>query len=410
MGTLGDRFTMGDDDGRYVPVLWDTETSKLMPLSENGVVSQETLSPTGLSAPMRAPGGWGEAWRSALAEADSRLVRIKGVGDSITTGHSAGTVGNSYFGRTVAAMQELYGDGGTGLINGAHLPQFSLPGLEAQATVEENGAAIFTVAYGYGSGGLLVAGGTQPTITFPNIRGRHLRLRHEMYVGAAGYDVLINGVVVATVNTNGAAAIGSYDVDVTAEDGYTVQLRGKGAGGFTFYALDAYNDTGVVGHNMSMGGQSAPNAIAQGAFTDDSSGIGGLLNLLAEPCDLCIVSLGVNDYSLSVTPSSFKTSYNNVAQAVRFTGSNPSYVFVVFTNSEATENDKGNVYYDHVAAQVTVADTFDGALLNLYARWPRLDAQKLTSGHYTSGDTVHPNQAGHEAVSDVLIDLLTLPF
>lgn len=384
-------------------------------MDANGVLSQIydedrralRISPDGLSNYyMASPNGWGSNWRAALAEADTRLVRVKALGDSITKGHSAGNYADSYFNRLITDLQTTYGDGGTGLVTANHAPEFSLAGYTAR--LGSTGTWV-TGAYGYGSAALASVG-VGDKITLANARGRNIDIYYEKFVTSGDFDVKVNDVVVDTVDSSAAAAYGvyHYDVPVGTVDGYTVDFVNKTAGGSVFYAIDCYNDTGVTGHNMACGGNTAAAEIAHAQYTGEASGFGGFLLESLVQADLVICSFGVNDYGSSIAAATFGTSLLTVLHGTRIVAgwSYPDFVMVTFSHSEAEESAEGSDYYLHVREQAAAANTFGAAYLNLYSKWPWKDADKVTLGYYTATDYVHPDAEGHAAIYSYLAPLI----
>jgi lysophospholipase L1-like esterase len=365
---------------------------------------------------LRGPAGWGAAFRQALSEADTRLVRVRGVGDSVTQGFSAGTRNDGYFEKIIDALQAEFGDGGDGLTTMAHSTAHLIyAGLSASVTHTGTWTAT-NVGYG---GCALTSAQNGAVITRTNCRGRRVRVYYETKVGGSPFTVHIGGVAQTAVVTNATAEGRSieYTVPGGTADPYTVTITTGGTGGVTIHAIDCYNTTGVVGHNMARLGNTAAQEIAHPAYTGEASGFLSLLHLNTLPDfatpqnnDLVIASYGINDYDVGTTETAFRYSFNSLMQtAVQHSqgdDNNASSVVITFTPNDAVHSADGNDYFDHTAAQSIVADVWDSAYLNLYARWPWRDAVKVASGLYTTGDGTHPNATGHAWVADHVNPLL----
>lgn len=365
---------------------------------------------------LRVPQGWGQAWRQALSEADTRLVRIRGLGDSITQGFSAGTRSASYFEKIITALQAEYGDGGDGLTTMAQSTgHLIFAGITASVTHTGTWTAT-NVGYG---GCALTSTQSGAVITRTNCRGRRVRIYYESKTGGSPFTVNIGGTNQTAVTTNATASSLSveYTVPGGTTDPYTVTITTGGTGGVTIHAIDCYNTTGVVGHNMARLGNTAAAEISHPAYTGEASGFLSLLHLntstdfgTPQNNDLVIASYGVNDYDTGTTESNFRYSYNSLMQTAvqqsQGDDMNASAIIITFPPNETIHSQDGNDYFDHTAAQSIVADIWDAAYLNLYARWPWKDSIKYASGLYTSADGTHPNVTGHDWVSDKIIPLL----
>lgn len=361
------------------------------------------------------PYNWGKHWREALREADERLVRLKVVGDSISFGYTAITREDTAWELVMAELQDRFGDGGSGLTTMSWMPAFITDLMETPITVTPDEVAWeFPFNVGYG-GSAIVTSTSGASFTVPNQRGRHLSVCHETALTYGVFTVSVNDTVLETVDCAAAPSMTRIilDVPVDVEDGYDVTITALDTLGLVFHAIDCYNDTGVVLHNLAKPGGTS--GIGSAAIFGSGGTLGFLLSLTDVEHDLLVMAFGVNDNTATLDPEIF---FNNMAGFGYFAmfsdgidGTRLADGLVVSTH---VGNNVANTYHKYVAKNALIADSFGMAHMNFNALIPAATtgdndtAERIYDmGLATAPDAVHPGPAGHFFYAEKYLDLLT---
>lgn len=258
------------------------------------------------------PGGWGANWRAKLATANSQLVKVAVVGDSLSQGYyTSAPLTKSWPALLAARLQALYGDGGSGFV-GASLTTYFANSKSIAAPTQTAYSGNNTYWATSGTWSLYTGGNYGPgaheiqstqvgaTVTITGLRGTTIKLYTLSNGGSnAAWKYSVDGAT--QVNVSDAAA----SVQVTTITGlssgtHSVVITQAGTGSNTLLVIGAaaYNATGVVIDNYSVYGATSAllNAARPAATTNPGVWSGGSLN----PCDLYIYELGANDAAVTV--------------------------------------------------------------------------------------------------------------
>jgi hypothetical protein len=122
---------------------------------------------------------------------------------------------------------------------------------------------------------------------------------------------------------------------------------------------------------------------------------------------LAIFALGANDCNQANSGSDWSTSIRRFIQACRRGVANASILLLIVCNPDGDSSDGSgfqpqNWYaYWNVAAQFSTM--YNVAVASVHARWGETP---VASGFLTSGNNVHPTDAGHQDIANFLLPLL----
>lgn len=361
------------------------------------------------------PRGWGSRWFAALDEADTRLVRAAGLGDSVTCGLFADDHDLGWFGRVRTPMQAEWGDGGSGWLDwfNTAVGGFGGPGGPNNGDTTQTGAWTEVPGGINGNTRRPTVAGSGATMTF-HPRGSALDIVTRTDPTFGRYDYAIDGAAAVQVPQNAAAAVsilpvattpGSHSVVITAAAGQCriAGIRGK-------------NATGLMFDNLSIGGRSI---VSQGVGLDVAAeGMAGATTLsatfdMAPPLDLIMVALGVNDAVAAASPN-YDTMWsvlNNLHREIRAAGVNsttPPEVVVIIEHISGFADTSSPYKYPRIAAILHEwAASIGAAVVDMWAAGRH-------SGEYVAGLNwfgfglvdVHLATAGSVAYSDAVMSLI----
>lgn len=371
-----------------------------------------------------APPAWGARWRAARDAATTSKVRMICVGDSITMGFQASNpLTTSWVGRARTALQAQYGDGGQGFFTSMY-STISGSG-STQITTAWTAAGAFTTSTGtWAADSVSVAGPgiyevetttAASSITFP-ARGSIVKIYTLTGTTTrAGYTYSIDSatpVAVADTGGTGAAAIQVTTVAGLAPTTHTVKITHNGTAGqkLSVVGVGSENATGIVVDNL---GRSA--AKSTGFSLNDPAALNAVWNGGASyPTDLVIYALGVNDAGANTTADSWAANVGKYLKAVRESGDGSTDVLLLMNHIGAFEGTNAK-YQDYVQRSRGLADAYNAALVdmwtighNSYNYWTQLGNWGDAANPGAAGaDTVHLSDAGHQAVANALLPVLT---
>ncbi len=257
------------------------------------------------------PPGWGATWRSALAQASIRPVKVCVLSDSIGVGEiGTNWLTDGWVGLMKASLQATYGDGGSGFIS----HNYRAAGNPGGGQVTTTGAWTDVDNEGGLSKRSLkpTTPGNGATITMP-VRGTSIDMWFRTDATFGTFHYQIDGGSFVAVPLNITAQVLKVSVSVSAGN-HTVVVRATTGDG-RFYGCAGRNATGVIVHNISVSGE----LLAQ--LGDNTTGItvtDPATNTMAyrsmqaaSPVDLVILSLGINDVLLDVDDTTFRTNIWN---------------------------------------------------------------------------------------------------
>ena len=185
--------------GRWVPSLDPaaTQTQAFTITIVDGTITVDVSGTASLAAHkarlhiphVTVPAAWGDHWRQARDEADSRVVRVQVWGDSISVGAGAtNPLTQGWLELLSDALHDEYGDGGTGY----------RPWSQAATT------GTWTSGIGFGGGlGTIAATGT---LTFTGLRGTSIRIWHQDLATTGSFRYRVDGGSYTTVTTPAGAS------------------------------------------------------------------------------------------------------------------------------------------------------------------------------------------------------------
>lgn len=344
-------------------------------------------------------------WRAALGALDAgaaNIVNLCFVGDSITEGAKSGGgagqgaagatwVTNGYVGRIRSALAAKYQDLGRGFIpvyypNGAALWTLTGTGWVQNTTYGTTGLCEYTNNNGdYASLSFTGTGVGVLVVQGPN---------------SGSFTITIDAGAPASFNANNATTDAAHEFQVTglASGAHTLKVTNTATNGsgLGLYLLGAYelnaNTKGVRCHMVGRWGtrmtHSAP-ATALAAEIDHWSPT------------LTVVSLGANDYTNQTTLASFQSDCQTiVSEALKY---GDCLITSIGLRTEAATIPQSA--YVQVLHDVAFANGC--AFVDVFNRWSGNATYALnTLGLIATGDTVHPNDYGHQDIATGLLNRL----
>lgn len=273
------------------------------------------------------PRGWGTRWFAALDEADTRLVRVGVLGDSVSCGLFPDDHDLGWVGLLRTALQARYGDGGSGWLDwfNSAVGGFGGPGGPNGGDTTATGAWTDVPGGVNGNARRPTVSGNGATLTF-RPRGTTLEIVSRTDPAFGRYDYQIDGGSVVQVAQNVTAAVSTVTISGLSPGAHTVVITAA-AGQCRIHGVRGRNATGILVDNLSIGGRSI---VSQGLGLDVAAeGLAGQTTLsttfsIADPLDQLIVPLGVNDAVQAASPN-YDTMWsvlNNVQRETRASGIN----------------------------------------------------------------------------------------
>jgi hypothetical protein len=376
------------------------------------------------------PPGWGASWRAAraTAAAGTGLARVAFVGDSITQGFDASNLYTTSYPHLIrSTLQTTFGDGGSGFLGMAHTSNYSVfeaSGYSGQLRVALSGTWTTNTPEsgsvgGEGTGGVGYSSSTSGnTATFSQVRGTSITIWYSTFPSNGTFTVTVDGSVVGTINAGIAQSMASTTYAVSAGT-HTVILTLTAAAGVTIFGVTGSNATGVRVDNygrssadsrhFNLSTNGAANATVTGGTAATYSGGS------ANPCDLLIYAMFVNDSGNGVTGTQYMSNIKQHMDQVRNRVANPA-TDIIFFHPHIGRWDGTNYRSLEYAAQMhSAAAIFGAAYVNAGAinknSWDYFNSLGgWGSGHNTTGasgtDSVHPGDAGHQLYANYLLTLI----
>ncbi|MGD1220015.1 GDSL-type esterase/lipase family protein [Streptomyces krungchingensis] len=373
------------------------------------------------------PVGWGEFWRAARARAvaGTGLARIITVGGSATQGmYSSNPRTKSWPALVGAAMQSVYGDGGSGLqqtsLSAAVLSATDAAALAAWTTASAVVAQTGTWTQGgskYGPGANYiysdVAGNT---LTF---RARGTTVRIYTVVGSGTRPAMlysIDGAAdVSVPQPSGTAAIQVTTVTGLSDTTHTVVLKvGTTAAGqyLSVCGVSGERPSGVIVHNLGLGGATSATFANVASTALNATWHGGS----DFPADLAIYTAGPNDAGNDVAGDVWLANLAAWLRAVRDVGTQQGSTDIVIALPHLGRHVTTNYRYAEYASRLrSLAFTYGAAVVdwwqlgrNSWPYWSTLGYWGTNAGTGAAGsDSVHLSDAGFAAMAAPVIELLS---
>lgn len=371
------------------------------------------------------PPDWGTKWRAARdgAKAGGK-AKLLCVGDSITMGfHSSSNVTAAWAGRLRTALQAEYGDGGGGFL-GSMNSRISATGSNeiVAAWTAAGGWATYTGTWTADTASVMGPGiysvdttTAGSTITFPS-RGTIAKIYTITGGTRAGYTYSIDGGPQVPVADNGAG--GAANIQVTTATGladtkHTVTITYAGTGSpqkLSVVGVSGENTSGITVDNLGRSG-----ARSAGFAVNTPSALNAVWNGGASyPGDCVIYGLGVNDAANNNAADGWAANMAKYLSAVRESGDG-STDLIILMNHIGTFEGTNFKWQDYVTRARGLADAYNAALVDMWAigrnSWNYWQQQgrwgTSTSPGAAGTDPVHLSDAGHAAIADAMLPILT---
>jgi len=324
-------------------------------------------------------------WRDALASANSTIISVNCIGDSITAGTGVGnSISNfitlSWPGRLRTLLAARYGDVGQGLI-----PVWYHDDSTSKLASLSAGWANEPLTGFFGS---RVTQTANASISIP-FTGTGVRLYYLQSSSTGGpFTVTIDGGTEIEYSSLGTPSkpITHLDFAGLTSGKHTIAIK---------YVGDAYHELivhGIMELNDATNGIRINNIGKPGSFSVAFSNV-DFRNALVDPvpASLSIICMGQNDCTLQIPVATYKANMQLMITKAKTTG---DCLLVVWNNLDSTLKIPWSQY---VTAMHELASENNIALLDIDARW--------TGSEYNS-DNHHPNVSGHDDMAKAVLDVL----
>ncbi|GGX26899.1 hypothetical protein GCM10010353_47580 [Streptomyces chryseus] len=238
-----------------------------------------------------------------------------------------------------------------------------------------------------------VSGGTRPSFTYAIDGGSAVTVTQT--AGSAGIQV----------TTVTGLTSGSHTVVLTCGTTSTGQY-------LTVVGVSGENATGIIVHNLAMGGASSASYANNTVAQLNSTWNGGS----DFPVDLVVYTAGPNDAAGNVTADAWATNVAKYLKAVKDTGAANGSTDVVILLPHPGNFDLTNYkYQDYAAKALGLAHTYNAAFVDMWTigdnswnLWNSLGYWGTSAGTGAAGtDSVHPSDAGFAHMANTVLPILT---
>lgn len=276
------------------------------------------------------------------------------LGDSFTVGGFASTRDRKWTYQVAAALKRRYGGSGLWLAAYAYLGEWT------------NTGGTFTEAYGPAAYSYINTGVAQYQELSKEMTRAHIYFVSGSGVGNA--EVLIDGVVVATVNTTVAGAttgVIKYDTGTLPRGKHTIRVR-SAAGATTIHSgAYVWNGDYKKGVHFWEMGHSGYAAASWDLFAADADVYEIFGPSYVSP-DLVIIGLGPNDQSAGVTKASYKASLLSMINKIK-TNTVPDPSFLLFSPWARTDGAHTDLAWQtYREGMRELAEEVDAAFVDMY--------------------------------------------
>lgn len=339
-------------------------------------------------------------FRNAVADIDNNPVKICVIGDSVTQGSYASDLATkNWVGRLRTALQNTLGNVGQGTypvpsqFGDQYYPAWSWTGTWTHNYQNS----------GIGGRSMSGTGTCTASLTFT---GTSLDLVYTTNTDgdASGAVVKIDGVTVVSPNFYSATktygnvqsytglSAGSHTLSITCSSSGTIYIE----------TAIAYNPTasapkGCYVYNFGSG-------FAQTSWF--SPNISQITNVAK--AHLYIVALGIND-AINNNTANYQTNMSTIIQGCQNAGASVLLLpYYMINDSNATYNSN---YISQITTQYSLCDTYNCALVDIYARWGKSWSTAQAAGMMGSGsfngasgsDAYHPSDKGHRDIASAVV-------
>ncbi|WP_189719003.1 GDSL-type esterase/lipase family protein, partial [Streptomyces chryseus] len=337
--------------------------------------------------------------------------------------YASNPITKSWPGVVRTALQATYGDGGSGF-HSSSLSSTILAGGDAAALSawQAQGAIVGQTGtwvqsgnkYGPGLCGLYTEV-TGSSMTF-TVRGSTIKIYTVSGGTRPSFTYAIDGGSAVTVTqTAGSAGIQVTTVTGLTSGSHTVVLTcGTTSTGqyLTVVGVSGENATGIIVHNLAMGGASSASYANNTVAQLNSTWNGGS----DFPVDLVVYTAGPNDAAGNVTADAWATNVAKYLKAVKDTGAANGSTDVVILLPHPGNFDLTNYkYQDYAAKALGLAHTYNAAFVDMWTigdnswnLWNSLGYWGTSAGTGAAGtDSVHPSDAGFAHMANTVLPILT---
>ena len=322
-------------------------------------------------------------FRTALIGAGATQCPVVLIGDSIGEGYAATNQRSTgWMYRVKTLLQALYGDGGLGFL-GAHRSDLY------------NWAGSWTAYTTYGVDDQY----STNTSSIVTISAQYCSSFQVIVAAVTSFDASVDGGAYQTYSTAGFGTsihrMGTVSCGTLGN--HTLAIRGPSSGNLHFFGVvPVVSTTGVVVHNLSITGTSAPSWT-----TTRVAMVPGFAP------KLWIIALGVNDAGLidaanasEPDVASFTTQYQSIVTQAKATGAS-----VLLINEHPTVRTGTASSSDAVQAAVaSMADSNAVGYMSFTELWGTYAASASLMN-----DSLHPNNAGHLLMAQQAISYIYPP-
>lgn len=360
---------------------------------------------------------WDKNWRGKLGD-PTKLARAAIIGDSIGRGYFSSNINTKGWAAVLASrLQAAYGDGGSGwqgvVDTDVGMTAIGVGAGPKAAYASQKVGATGTWTSGgdpQGPGSLLLWTATNASSLTFKVRGTSVDVYFQKASnGVNGVPWTIDGVAQTPINMNDPTkAPGVVTVDGLADGLHTVVItHPNSANVTTVYGCVGRKATGTLIHNYSRFGTGSGNFL-----TGAVNWSGGPLTKLGS-VDLLIYAIGANDASGGTGMDAWAQNLGNALRRVREYTDPKTDLLIVLPHIGNFDNNSAQMPGISSRAR-GIAEAFGAGLLNFWglgrnswAYWNQLGYWSDGSGSGAAGaDNVHPSDAGHAYMADVLTGLL----
>lgn len=283
----------------------------------------------------------------------------------------------------------------SGVAGGMYIPSYATYNTKLPANWVFAGTNVQKQVSGMGYYNVEMANAATATLTFT---GTGYKLHWDRRTdGATVITVTIDGVNVGTFDSSGAAHYGMTTSFTGLNPGkHTIVVTVTTGTVFSFQGAYAFNGDETTGIRFYASGRG-------GIKSDAVTQVGYVGNLQATAPDLILFEYGINDYRNAIPVATFKANLASAIDVIRSRGVDATASIVILSCPEAVIGGITAVapWSDYKAAMLALANEKNVLHIDLT---PVFGTGVLTE---TTGladtDHVHPNDAGHLAISNRII-------
>lgn len=374
------------------------------------------------------PPGWGQFWRPKRDAAGSAKATIAAVGSSSVWGlYSSNLLTAPFMSRLQTSLQTRYGNGGSGFFGSARSLVWMGASTTANAWAAISGNFASTTGT-WGAGNNWGPGATYLTTTIVGdtitfiVRGTTARIYTMSGAGRSNWSYTVDGGSSVGVTDSGT---GGSTIQITSITGltnanHTIVITKAGAGGTSLAVagVTGENATGVIMNNYGQSGATTS------YFTDftNAYGAGRWSGGPDYPADLVIYGAGSNDANQGFSADTYAANLRQFLSGVRDgstvggTGVNGTTDILILLQHIGKYDATNMKWQDYSAVARPIAEAYGAALVSMWPMgrnswnyWNTLNrwGTSATAGGVAGTDSIHMSDAGHQAIADAILPILT---